>query len=198
MAILSSPAPAGLAERAAVEASSAAAGALEAEAVFGGELGATPSAAEPMPIYSIPLDVLASGSPSLEMAEQHGWRVLTRDNSGWRVVDYAGREPARPASAIRGSRPAELLLQAGIRAAERDDGDATYEPRILEIGRLGFSALWLHSEEAPDRLYTLEDDPRERTTEDLLAELAPRARRRLDSAARRGMSGDALSNELGG
>jgi hypothetical protein len=198
MTIVATPAPASLERRAAAEAAAIAGPGPQFEAMLAGGPSAAPSAAEPLPIYSIPLEAISTDSAPLDKAEMHGWRVLTRVSSGHHLVDFAGREPGGRASAIRSPRAAELLVRAGTLAAARDRDDKTYEPRILEVSRLGFSALWLHCEDAPDLFYTLEEEPREQDAETLMAELAPRARRRLDSAAaRRGSTGDE-PNELGG
>jgi hypothetical protein len=197
MTILSSPAPAGLVRRAALEASANVHDDAAEAAGAAAEADVGPSAADPLPIYSLALEVLASPSPSLGAAQVHGWRVLAHDRGGWSVVDFAGSDPTGQSTTIRRSGPAELLLRAGRLTGEAADSEAAYEPRILEVRRLGFSALWLHSNEAADRFFTLEEAPREHDTESMLAELAPRARR-LASSAAGAASADAWSNELGG
>lgn len=150
---------------------------------IGGKPAQKAEASQPLPVYSIPIDVLAErglaerGGKALSAAQQHGWRVLTSDSRGVQLVDVA-KDSELAVSVRRGSSVA-ILAKAGAMAEERASADISYEPRILDFGRLGMSALWLHSDQGLDRFFTLELEPKERSEAQLLNEAGARARVRL-------------------
>ena len=199
MTIVPTETPVGLRRRAVAESAAVRDEPDPLDTALGGEQEATPSGAStPLPIYSIPLAALASDPAPLQRAEQHGWRVLTRDSSTWRLVDFARDRLVGAASLIQRAPAARRLLRAGVAAAASDRDDVIYEPRILEIGKVGFSALWLCAQgEAEDRFFTLADEPHEQDIDAVLLELAPRARRRLASSVAAAAGGDG-PNDLGG
>lgn len=153
-----------------------------------------PSAAAPLPVYTIPMEALAEKRPSsLDDAVQHGWRVLTRSGTGAQLVDLSA-VTGKPL-AVRRGRSVDILTKAATLAALSSPDDIDYEPRLIDFGRLGLSALWLHSDTNPDFLFRLDGEPRKTSEVDFLDDATRRARQYLTRPDRKK---DDPSGELGG
>jgi hypothetical protein len=166
---------------------------MKSEAEIGGQAPNTQNPSRPLPVYSIsPETLIKYGSKSLPYAAQHGWRVITMNNDGDQLVDISSTS-YKPISVRRGS-SAAILAQASILAEKRLAADVSYEPRVLDFGRLGMSALWLHRKDGDDRFFTLETEPKEQSEQELLGEAQSRARQRIDAADQGGSAKDEKSD----
>jgi hypothetical protein len=95
-----------------------------------------------------------------------GWRSTVVDAKGAALVDYITNR-GKVTGVVHG--PSVKRLENAGRKAEQDAPvDQNYEPRILTFGTLGMSELWLHSETAPDRFYSLSDDVPEASTAEVM------------------------------
>jgi hypothetical protein len=182
MAIAPPTAPGAIA-RAALQEASLARGLNQPQSVasalvdVGGGRKAEAAAADPLPVYSIPIEDLAHDRHSHATdAIQHGWRVRTVDSHGEQLVDLA-REGA-PVAVRRGV-SGNILARAADLAESTADPGVDYEARLLDFGQLGLSALWLHHDADDDRFYILGRQPRELKEDELISEAERRARRFL-------------------
>lgn len=153
----------------------------------------SPGEAQALPLFSVPLAVLAKRGPeALGKAKRRGWRLLVDEGGTVKLVDHINKTGV--ASMSSGS-ALDHLLAAGEKAAREIEADeATYQPRVLEFGRLGRSALWLHAPdpEVKDRFFTVSAEPEEVSGADFLAEAAEQAQARLAAA------GESDDSEIGG
>jgi hypothetical protein len=155
----------------------------------------SPSAAEPLPIYSIPLEVLAADIAPLAQVVQRGWRVLTKDEFGrQRIVDLKGTDADATPNRLHGPGAASQLEAAGAKAQEQAPDGTPYAARILEFARLGLSALWLHGEE-DDRVVPLSPDGQLEPMDIFIAQAQLLARQRLERQ-NRDMAGGSGSTEM--
>jgi len=179
MTIVAKAAPGNVAE-AALRETAASAGAAARSlnyAETGGGPPATTSSA-PLPVFSIPIGSLAAEQGDLlGAAVQTGWRVLTTHGSARQLVDLDMEGSPRM---VRRGNAAAMVIRAGSLAEASVTGTTPFEPRVLDFGRLGMSALWLHDSSGDDRFFTLEDEPREIDAAELLGRAAGRASRRMD------------------
>jgi hypothetical protein len=129
---------------------------------------------DPFPVYYLPpehLSVLASPSD----AQQVGWRYLMTDGDALSSVDVKNDEGC-PRVAVISRGGSAAALSAAQEAAKRQTGSQAYEVRILEFGRAGPGALWLHSDNVPDRFFALDSQqPKELTKNEVLFVAARKA-----------------------
>ncbi len=138
----------------------------------------TTTSSPPLPVFSIPIGSLAADQGNLlDAAVQKGWRVLTTHGSAQQLVDLDMEGSPRM---VRRGNAAAMMIRAGSIAETSVVGTTPFEPRVLDFGRLGMSALWLHDAAGGDRFFTLEDDPREIDAAELLGKAAGRASRRMN------------------
>lgn len=163
-----------------------------------------PSASDPLPIYSVALETLATDPlRALKEAKRQGWRVLTTDHGERQLVDLvaADESQARPV-AVRTGTSADILVHAGELAEKSVPQETEFEVRVLDFGRLGMAVLWLQNAdpETPDHFFTLEPDPKEQKQADLLKEAQSRAQRRVESddRSRTSTTSGNLPSDLGG
>ena len=155
--------------------------ASQAELELGGQGPALFQASPPLPVYSIPQAALIDGvGDVLKYAQHSGWRVLTTGSDGPQLVEIE-KETHRALAVRRGS-SAGILQRAGMMAERVASIDVAYEPRILDFGRLGLSALWLHSDQSQDLFFTLESDPQEQSETTILNEAMRRAHNRREAS----------------
>lgn len=147
---------------------------------LGGQGADLLQASPALPVYSIPQAALAEGGDVLKYAQHSGWRVLTTGGDESQLVEIE-KDTHRALSVRRGS-SAVILKRAGMMAERMASRDVAYEPRILDFGRLGMSALWLHSDQSPDLFFTLEPDPQAQLEATLLNEAIRRAHSRRDTS----------------
>jgi hypothetical protein len=163
--------------------------------------GAAPQAyveaSHPLPVYSIPLKRLAElGVEGLSEARQQGWRVFVGDGADSRTVDVGAEDMT--AKSVRTGSYGAMVAQASALAESLAAEDIDYEARILDFGRLGMSALWLHAPQA-DKFFTVEPIPQERSTAEYLELAAQRARDRISAYEVSGaMDATGLKHDLGG
>jgi hypothetical protein len=140
------------------------------------------AAAEPLPIYSIPISTLAEAENPLDEAAQHGWRVLTEDGAGKRLVDLKGADADAMPSVVRGARSAAMLEKAGEVAVQTAPSEVSYQARVLDLSKVGMSLLWLHAHgDEEDRFYSLTDEPREMFPAEVIDAARKSAQRRLEA-----------------
>lgn len=148
---------------------------------LGGQPPAPSKASPPLPVYAISsASLIQSPDQALSTAEQSGWRVLTTGDGESQVVDV--EKGSNRALTVRRGASADILARAGLIAEQAADPATNYEPRILDFGRLGLSALWLHSDVHADLFFTLEPQPKQTSDVELIAEAERRARMRASSA----------------
>lgn len=166
--------------------------------------GAAPVKHQPLPVYHISLAKLGPNSVAAD-ATRIGWRYFVggEGSDSLRTVDVRDAEGRAQVTAItRGG--AVATLSAASAAAERATTGAAgqhYEARILEFGRAGPGALWLHAATgSPDRFFSLDAEPRERTEGDVIGEAARSAaiRRRGEEASGAIRTPGMLSNNESG
>lgn len=187
MAILSAAAPVGLRRGACAETNALRGTTAKAESTFEAGGGAVAvAAADPLPIYSIPLATLASASDPLAEATQYGWRVLTEADGERHLVDMVGTKGNAKPNVLRGERSVALLEKVGQFAADAVPANVTYEARLLDIANIGVSALWLHAADADDRFFPIISNPTESSLDTLMEAARKRANRRLAGADRGG------------
>ena len=183
--------PGGLARAIASELGAQAA-AHEDAAPFGDTAGGADNPVDAIPIYGVDEARLRDDpKAALENARRIGWRTVTADveddAGGFALVDsYRSRGEADQVRVIRGPTVSGFAAAGTLAEAELDGEEAEFEPRILDFGTLGLTALWMHSPTATDRCWSLGTDrPELGDTASLLAE----ARRRADLQPRRGGDG---------
>lgn len=102
-----------------------------------------PAAYRPAPLYTIDFDALVAGA-GLDAAQRVGWRFVVQDAAGLATADLMEPASGEPyVFAIDRSGAAERLLEVMREAEARATGSA-FEGRLLEFGRLGLAAFWLH------------------------------------------------------
>lgn len=119
---------------------------------IGGSLGAPIVS---LPVYGISRDLLErGGNAALGDAKQIGWRYLVQDRDGAGLVDRFGTAADGSSRIIRGS-SVDRYGKAGLVAEAETPENIAFEPRVLDFGVLGQTELWLHSDHAEDRFYSL-------------------------------------------
>ena len=124
------------------------------------------------PVYYLPHEQLSADASAAD-AQQVGWRCLMTEGSEPGTVDVRGDKGAEHVAAVTLGRGA-VILTAARAAAERAVAiSGPYEARILEFGRAGPGALWLHSGQGDDHFFALDDfTPRELTEREVIGAAA--------------------------
>lgn len=187
MSISRSSLPKGVAKTIAAELGArAAVHGTELAALADGDSGGTGAGGElidAVPIYGVE-EALLRRDPKAALADARpiGWRTLCTDPTntelGVALVDSYLREGERDqVRVIRGPMVSHFAAAGVLAEDELEGGKAEYEPRILDFGTLGLTALWLHSDKAADRFYPLGDEEaKRRNTRFVLEQAVRRAR----------------------
>ena len=110
-------------------------------------LGGPPQAGAPIPVYHLGVADLANDAP-LHRAAHTGWRYPVIGALEPGLADVREALPGQGATfgGLQQGLIARRLLQASLLAETALAGAAdNYEPRLLEMPALRFSALWLHA-----------------------------------------------------
>lgn len=154
--------------------------ALAAEA--GGAAGPA-MLSRPLPVYGADLEALrslADRKAGLEGLRQTGWRYLVLDESEVQAADLVGRRK-HPTLHVGGDLAARIT-EAGKLAEDTALEHIDYEPRLVDLGMLDASLLWLKSRDPQEDLFfTLDYQPRKLGRDQLLQQLGQAAARKLDS-----------------
>lgn len=155
---------------------------------LGGGVGKPGAPVDAVPIYGINETQLRDDpSAALRDARPIGWRTVCADPEdetlGVALVDsYAAEGRADQVRVIRGPTVSRFAAAGTLAEDELEGGGAEFEPRILDFGTLGLTALWMHSPAVDDCFYPLGDQhAKQRNSEFVLdeavrrAELQPRA-----------------------
>ena len=172
---------------------------LSRDGETGGQTVPAPLSA-PLPVYGADLDslhALASRKSGLEELRQIGWRYLVLDDSEVQAADL-GDDQERPTFHVGGDL-AERIAEAGRRAESAAEEDVDYEPRLLDLGMLDASMLWLKSDDPEaDLFFTLDADPQQVDRQQLLHHVASAAQRKLAAFEADDTDEDDDANEAGG
>ena len=124
---------------------------------------------DPLGVFHIPMARLAQTTTAQD-ARQIGWRYFVENGDELRTVDVHGQGKDRHVTAVTTGGSVESLSAATTLAADRSTNDTLdYEARVLEFGRAGPGALWLHTHDGPDRFFSLDAEPREVSEKDVIA-----------------------------
>jgi hypothetical protein len=155
---------------------------VAAEWEAGGQAAAAPLS-QPLPVYGADLEslhALASRKSGLEELHQTGWRYLVLDESEVQAADV-NDEQERPTFHV-GSDLAARIAEAGRLAESTAEEHVDYEPRLLDLGMLDASMLWLKSGDPErDLFFTLDAEPQQVDREQLLHRLASAAGSKLQA-----------------
>lgn len=153
----------------------------------------------PLPVYGADLEslrALAGREHGLEHLQRTGWRYLVLDDSDLQAADLVGRR--KQPTLHFGDDLAARIGEAGKLAEQTADERLDYEPRILDLGMLGASLLWLKSKNPKaDLFFTLDAAPYQVDRERLLRRLAVEAERKL-AAFEEDRADDSGESEAGG
>jgi hypothetical protein len=102
----------------------------------------TPETTGPLPVYSLRLADLDLEVPT-RAARQVGWRYIVREGDASSTVDLTAKAGTLRFHALRRGHRADYLAEACAVAATLDDGQDSYQLRILTLPPLRLDALWL-------------------------------------------------------
>jgi hypothetical protein len=142
------------------------------------------SLAQPHQIFSLGLADLASGK-GLEAAKPTGWRYLVQSGENALASAETAGTPAGPEHVFSAFNSGRLVASTAeaIRTAQRlpHPKQGSFEPRLLRVPGLYFTAVWVHDTQGgDDLLIPLEPSPGVATGKpvpaaELLKELASKA-----------------------
>lgn len=152
-------------------------------------LGGTPFAGSPLPVYHLALHDLDGEAP-LDRAVRTGWRYPVVGGLEPGLADIREAASGRGASSFGGLSQGLLprrLLEASQLAETALAGRAqSYEPRMLEVPAVLFSALWLHGADDEAFVSLLDGLPPGSATLELRADVVAELRARAATRARQG------------
>ena len=155
----------------------------------GSPLGGAPQTGSPLPVYDLPIGRMQDARP-LDEAMLTSWRYPVIGGLYPALVDI--RESANDGLASFGGLShgpmAARLIQASLLAEQTLGANPErYEPRLLDVPALQFSALWLHGDESEHFISLMDGHPPGtaplKMVDDIASELRVRAATRVDGRA---------------